>query len=124
MFAITSKCFCLEERPSDHGRLRKQWRALPQQQGRLTGDAGQHSDHHQGPAKGPKSLDFPRFPSIFPCFGRREVRGTAVMGSVSAMVNRRAAPARLLTLEEAELEMQRPAAPSTTQEDHSVERDT
>ena len=31
----------------------------------------------------------------------RQVRGTAVMGSVSAMVNRRATPARLMTLEEA-----------------------
>ena len=29
-----------------------------------------------------------------------QVRGTAVMGSVSAMVNRRATPARLMTLEE------------------------
>ena len=31
---------------------------------------------------------------------RLQVRGTAVMGSVSAMVNRRATPARLMTLEE------------------------
>eukprot|EP00435_Cladocopium_sp_Y103_P047911 s1833_g14.t1 len=46
-----------------------------------------------------------------------KVRGTAVMGSVSAMVNRRATPARLMTLEEAQLEMQQPAVPSTTQED-------
>ena len=33
----------------------------------------------------------------------RQVRGTAVMGSVSAMVNRRATPARLMTPEEARL---------------------
>eukprot|EP00490_Sorites_sp_Unknown_P029212 CAMPEP_0114654852 /NCGR_PEP_ID=MMETSP0191-20121206/10717_1 /TAXON_ID=126664 /ORGANISM="Sorites sp." /LENGTH=250 /DNA_ID=CAMNT_0001870399 /DNA_START=57 /DNA_END=804 /DNA_ORIENTATION=+ len=46
-----------------------------------------------------------------------KVRGTAVMGSVSAMVNRRANPARLLTREQVEFELQQPAPPSTTQED-------
>eukprot|EP00913_Durusdinium_trenchii_P017616 g16556.t1 len=46
-----------------------------------------------------------------------KVLGTAVMGSVSAMVNRRATPARLMTLDEAHTEMGQPEAPSTTQED-------
>eukprot|EP00439_Symbiodinium_sp_Y106_P036140 s1255_g4.t1 len=46
-----------------------------------------------------------------------KIVGTAVMGSVSAMVNRKARPAELLTPEEAAAKMQEAAEPSTTRQD-------
>ncbi|CAE7347745.1 unnamed protein product [Symbiodinium natans] len=46
-----------------------------------------------------------------------KIVGTAVMGSVSAVVNRKARPAELLTPEEAAAKMQEAPEPSTTRED-------
>ncbi|CAE7804825.1 unnamed protein product [Symbiodinium sp. CCMP2592] len=46
-----------------------------------------------------------------------KIVGTAVMGSVSAMVNRKARPAELLSPEEAAAKMQEAAEPSTTRQD-------
>jgi len=46
-----------------------------------------------------------------------KIAGTAVMGVVGVVVNQRAPPALLLTMEEATRLMQEPAPPSTTRED-------